>query len=323
MAKNGSDVEAALLAADQALAARPKGHAHRIVLFTDALTHSHITPARLRAALPTSGALLHIGIRGSGRAELMREDEHEWDSVTRPTGGLVSYAGLGDGDAAKLGAPYEEWARTLRLDRVAWEAEGKVELRVPRACTKAKVFEELALDDAAIRRVTLRGQLWAEPVQRTLEVSPEDSRQWAAGLRIAASGRSQRGQDVPPGDVQRSGVAPRPRASSTTDRASAWGGAPEPLCFAGEPPWVGPGPFDRHVWLDARLSQVWRDCGGFGSASVGLETTLNEIVLVDEARGLGHPGAIADRCLELAMWDLELPEAFDEPNEGWHLFVDA
>ena len=80
---------------------------------------------------------------------------------------------------------------------------------------------------------------------------------------------------------------------------------------------------DRHAWLATRLTTAWQECGGEGTAVVGLETTRDEIVLVDDARGLTQKDTVADRCLELFAWDLELPEVFTELHEGWQFFVEA
>jgi len=49
-----------------------RGAARRIILLTDSLTRESLTPARLRGALVTTGALVHVGIPSlSFRSELL------------------------------------------------------------------------------------------------------------------------------------------------------------------------------------------------------------------------------------------------------------
>ena len=59
---NGSDVDLALAAAAEALQKAPRGAPRRVILLTDTLTRESLTPARLRGALATTGALVHVGL---------------------------------------------------------------------------------------------------------------------------------------------------------------------------------------------------------------------------------------------------------------------
>lgn len=333
--KNGSEVEAALLEADRLLAARPATRARRIVLFTDTLTHSKLTPARLRAALPNSGALLHVGVLSHG-STLARDDDHPWQPVARATGGLVWYAPVdADPSAAEdLRQAYEEWVRPLRLDRLELDTYGDVELEVPEALAEGEALTGLALDAVPVQRVTLRGELWAEPVQRTLTVSTPATQLWSA-LVFGSELLDQLSEaEMMPLALYGGAVSPvtsylaiepgvRPSTEGIEYTATGIGfGSVAPRVRMGGT-MVSRPPFDHHAWLDQQLSEAWRTCGGRGGASVGFETTRAEVVLVDEARGLSYRDLVADRCLEQAIWDLELPERFESPHEGWQLFIEA
>lgn len=335
-AKNGSEVEAALLEADRLLAARPAERPRRIVLFTDALTHSKLTPERLRAALPTSGALVHIGVLSGQGAGVMRFDEHPWQPAARASGGLVWHAWVEaePGAADALRDVYEEWVRPLRIDRLSVDTHSRIELELPEALTEGEALSGLALDPVGVRRITLRGELWAEPVQRTVAVSTGATELWSALVFGSPLLNELSEAEMMPLALYGGAVSPvtsylaiepgvRPSTEGieyATGSGSGWGAA-APRVRMGATKVSAP-PFDHHAWLDEKLSDAWRVCGGRGSASVGFETTLAEIVLVDEARGLSYRDLVADRCLEQAIWDLDLPDRFESQHEGWQLFVD-
>lgn len=335
--KNGSDVEAALLEADRLLAGRPAGRPRRIVLFTDALTHSKLTPERLRAALPKSGALIHIGVLSGQGTSLARFDEHPWEPVARASGGLVWHAEVEAeaGAAEALRAAYEEWVRPLRVDRLSVDTHSRVELELPQALAEGEALSGLALDPVRVGRVTLRGELWAEPVQRTVAVSTPATELWSALVFGTPLLNELSEAEMMPlalygGAVSpvtsylaiEPGVRPSTEGIEYTSGTGFGFGAAAPKVRMGATKVYAP-PFDHHAWLDEKLSAAWRACGGRGSASVGFETTLAEVVLVDEARGLSYRDLVADRCLEEAVWDLDLPDRFESPHEGWQLFVDV
>lgn len=336
-AQNGSDVEAALLEADRLLALRPEGPARRIVLFTDARTHSLMTPERLRAALPRSGALLHIGVLSAPGTSLSRFDEHPWDRVARNSGGLVWHAEVEPraDHAEALHAAYEEWVRPLRIDRLSVDTHSPIELDVPTVLAEGETLSGFALDRVGIGRVTLRGELWAEPVQHSIPVSAPATQLWSA----LVFGTSLLGElseaEMLPLALHGGAVSPvtsylaiEPGVRPSTEgieyeSGQGFGfGRGAPLVRFAATSVSGP-PFDHQAWLDGRLSEAWRACGGRGSASIGFETTLAEVVLVDQARGLSFRDLVADRCLEQAVWDLDLPDRFEAEQEGWQLFVDA
>ena len=334
---NGSDVEAALLEADRLLAARPKGRARRIVLLSDTLTHSKMTPERLRAALPLSGALLHVGVLSGRGTSLVRFDDHPWEAVARASGGLVWHAEVeDDADSADaMNTAYEEWVRPLRIDRLSVDTHTRIELEIPEMLAEGEAVSGLALDKLGMGRVTLRGELWAEPVQRTVPVSAEATKLWSALVFGSPLLDELSEAEMMPLAMYGGAVSPvtsylaiEPGVRPSTEgieygtgtgmgfgsgSGGGWGAATS----------VSGPPLDHLAWLDEKLSAAWRACGGRGSASVGFETTLAEVVLVDEARGLSYRDLVADRCLEDAVWDLDLPNQFESEHEGWQLFVEA
>ena len=335
--QNGSDIEAALLEADRLLAARPAGRPKRIVLFTDTLTHSKMTAERLRAALPSSGALLHIGVFSGQGASLVRFDEHAWQSVARASGGLVWHAAVdSEADAYEdLRTAYEEWVRPLRIDRLSVDTHTPIELELPEALAEGEAVSELALDQAGIASVTLSGELWAEPVQRTVAVSTAATQLWSALVFGSPLLDDLTEDEMMPLALYGGAVSPvtsylaiepgvRPSTEGleyTSGFGAGFGGLAGKVRMGGTK--VARPPFDHQAWLAGKLTEAWRTCGGRGSASVGFETTLAEVVFVDEARGLSYRDLVADRCLEQAVWDLDLPERFESVHEGWQLFVDA
>jgi len=333
--QNGSDVEAALLEADRLLAGRSAGRPRRIVLFTDALTHSKMTPERLRAALPSSGALLHIGVFSGFGASLVRFDEHPWQPVARASGGLVWQAAVDPDASEALRSAFEEWARPLRIDRLSVDTHTPVELKLPEALAEGEAVSELALDQDGISSVTLTGELWAEPVQRTVAVSTPATQLWSALVFGSPLLDELTEEEMMPLALYGGAVSPdtsylaiEPGVRPSTEGLEHVSGVG--MGFGGSAPKVRMGgtkigrlPFDHQAWLKGKLAEAWRACGGRGSASVGFETTLAEVVLVDEARGLAYRDLVADRCLEQAVWDLDLPDRFESAFEGWQLFVDA
>ncbi len=337
-AKNGSNVEAALLEADRLLALRPAKRPRRIVLFTDALTHSKLTVERLQAALPNSNALVHIGVLSHQGVSLVRFDEHPWQSVARASGGLVWHAPVeADAGAAEaLRDAYEDWVRPLRLDRLSVDTHSRIELELPEALAEGEALSGLALDPVGIGRVTLRGELWASPVQRTVAVSTPATVRWSALVFGSPLLDELSEAEMMPLALYGGAVSPvtsylaiepgvRPSTEGIEYGSGGGGrgfGAAAPRVRMGGTKVSGP-PFDHHAWLDEQLSDAWRACGGRGSANVGFETTLAEIVLVDEARGLSYRDLVADRCLEQALWELDLPDQFEAEHEGWQLFVDV
>jgi len=335
--QNGSDVEAALLAADRLLAGRSAGRPRRVVLFTDTLTHSKITPERLRAALPSSGALLHIGVFSGQGTSLTRFDEHPWQAAARASGGLVWHAAVDSAADASdaLRAAYEEWVRPLRIDHLSVDTQTPIELELPEALAEGEAVSELALDQAGIASVTLSGELWAEPVQRTVAVSTPATQLWSALVFGSPLLDELSEEEMMPLALYGGAVSPvtsylaiEPGVRPSTEgleHTSGFGtgfGSLAGKVRMGATKLARP-PFDPQAWLAGKLAEAWRACGGRGSASVGFETTLAEVVLVDEARGLAYRDLIADRCLEQAIWDLDLPSRFESEFEGWRLFVDA
>lgn len=335
--QNGSDVEAALLEADRLLAARPAGRPRRVVLLTDTLTHSRMTPARLQAALPSSGALLHIGVFSGQGTSLARFDEHPWQPAARASGGLVWHAAVDpEADAYEaLRTAYEEWARPLRIDGLSVDTHTPIELELPEALAEGEAVSELALDRDGIASVTLSGELWAEPVQRTVAVSAPATQLWSALVFGSPLLDDLSEAEMMPLALHGGAVSPvtsylaiEPGVRPSTEgleHVSGVGmgfGSSSAKIRMGATKVARP-PFDHQAWLAGKLTDAWRACGGRGSASVGFETTLAEVVLVDEARGLAYRDLVADRCLEQAVWDLDLPDRFESGHEGWQLFVDA
>ncbi|HEU5072969.1 MAG TPA: hypothetical protein VFU02_02335, partial [Polyangiaceae bacterium] len=253
------------------------------------------------------------------------------------SGGLVWHAEVEAAPEAADGlrAAYEEWVRPLRIDRLSVDTHSRVELDMPESLAEGEALSGIALDQVSIGRVTLRGELWAEPVQRTVAVSTPATQLWSALVFGTPLLDELSEAEMMPLALYGGAVSPvtsylaiepgvRPSTEGieyTTGFGVGFGSSAPTVRMGGT--MVARPPFDRQEWLRERLSAAWRACGGRGSASVGFETTLAEVVLVDEARGLSYRDLVADRCLEQAVWALDLPDRFESEHEGWQLFVDA
>jgi hypothetical protein len=334
---NGSDVELALGTADRLLAARPAGRTRRIVLVTDTRIPQGQSPERLAVVLRTSGALLHIGVPDHSAPGLQRLDEHPWDVVTRPTGGLVWSAGLGTEyiPLETLKEPIEQWVRPTQLDMVRVVGAGTTAFEPPAVMQEGSGFERFDIDEAQVSSLGIHAALWTRPVQRVLEPSPSAARLWSAlvfGSELL-DGLSE--NEMMPLAIFGGAVSPvtsylaiepgvRPSTEGierkgTSGWGSGSGSAGPTFRMGGSKP--GRIRFDHQGFLQSALQGAWQTCGGRGAARVSLETTRDEVVFVNEAYGLDHPDPTADHCLAEAVWALDLPSPFSSEWDGWTLYL--
>ncbi len=336
---NGSDVDAALAEADSLLYAAPAGAARRIVLLTDGLTRSELTPERLRAALARSGAVTHAGLLESGEPALERLDEHPWASGLRPSGGLVWRAQAStDAERAALGAVFEEWARPLRIDHLSVyspEQSLREELeQLPEMLAEGQGFSYLGIETGAAPWLALQGELWTTPVRATFGSDPGQQKLWS-GLVFGSPTLDElnedemmtlalRGRAVSPVTSYLAiepGVRPSTEGLEETGQGFGLGlsGVGEGGGGSGQ---GGRSSFDRQAFLKKALGDAWRSCGGRpGAARVSLQTTSAEIVAIDAVRISADRTPHLERCLTDAVWDLVLPLEFDEDWSVWNVEV--
>jgi hypothetical protein len=337
--RNGSRVDDALARADALLSKAPAGAARRILAVTDLLTRSATGPAAVHLA---SGALLHVGVMdgGWGGASLGRDDDHPWAKVARATGGLVWTASGSDApvDAAEMARVYEEWARPVRIDKLVVSARGIAEGAIDArpSLLEGEGIEDLRLGDADVTEATIRGELWATPVEKAFRPDDDEARRWSAlafgapEIREALSEPemmvlAMRGHAVSP---VTSLLAIEPGVRPSTEGLEEIGSIGFGSGFGSAHGRLG----GSHATRAARaslqdilhdaLAKGLRACGGEGrAATVVLETTRDEVVDVTSATLMGPRDAAVERCLHEAAWDLDLPPVFSDPWERWTIVI--
>ena len=335
--KNGSAVEEALLEAEKILASAPTGKPRRILVTTDALVRSSLKPERIRAALGSSGAVVHLGVLNADTPSLSRDDDHLWASALRSTGGLVWRAGASDDrdDKKKMRQVYEEWARPLRFDHVRLYSPdlelGAITER-PEILDEGQGFEQLLFTKRDVAWVRVEGELWSKPVQRVIHADAAAGKRWAA-LVFGSSLLDQLSEPemmklaLHGGAVSpvTSYLAIEPGVRPSTEGLD-WGsgtgsgfGSGAPQIRMGATGATGRAtPIDRDKWLRDNLGKSFVACGGKpDTASVSLETTFAEVVDVTRVDLGGLKDPLLERCVREAVWDLMLPVQFDAEWTTW------
>lgn len=336
--KNGSHIDEALARADALLAALPKGTPKRILALTDTRTRQELTPSLLRGQLSKSGALLHVGVVGSpSRTKLERDDAHAWATLTRPSGGLVWQASIDTTDTGEgPKTTYEELARPRQIDHFQVHAQGIApeDIAFPEILAEGESFEDLRLSEKQVPFVEVTGELWATPVRRVLVADEAENRRWAGLVFGSELLYSIEEADMMPLAMMGRAVSPvtsylaiEPGVRPSTEGleefgasgqgfGSAFGGmaggrAAKPLLLA---------TFDKHGFLKGELARGLNACGGEGKkATVWLESTLQEVVLVRAVIEEEKAGSKLVTCLEEAAWEIELPGAFSSSWQGFSI----
>ena len=328
--RNGSRLDDALARADALLAAAPPGFPRRILAITDLRTRSTLTPERLGAVVK-SGALVHVGVAGEGAPAVARDDESPWAAAVRATGGLVWIAAgtAAADDAPAMSRVYEEWARPVRIEKLAVKAAGvpEGELDFGVELLEGEGVEHRRVNAAAVPEVELTGELWARPFRKVLRPDAAHGRLWSAlvfGSELVhdlaepeMAALAVRGGAVSP---VTSYLAVEPGVRPSTEGLD-WSGTGEGGGGFGEGIGLGSigtighggGSYAEPFLRDA-LSAAFRGCpAGAKAATVTLETTLSEVVDVPRVALAGGPDAAVERCLEEAAWALALPSRFSDP----------
>lgn len=335
--RNGSELDRALFEADRLLASSDPGRPRRVVLVTDGRGRAGLTPARLRAATSTSGAVVHIGILGDGEPSLERDDEHPWARALEPNRGLVWYASNDSVKPDKARRVFEEWARPLRLHHFGLavpnlDLQGAEE-ELPPELAEGQGVEALLVEKHVAPRLLAEGRLWTERVSIAIERDVSREKLWSA--LVFGSERlhelsepemmtlAMKGGAVSP---VTSYLAIEPGVRPSTEGLD-WGTG-QGFGFGsgrlgGSHTTVAPLILstERRDFLRDAIAKDWRRCGGRpGGATVELETTLAEIVHVESVT-LADPEPLLERCLTEAVWDLVLPVLFDREQESFTIQV--
>lgn len=329
--QNGSDVDLALARAGELLRRAPKGAPRRVLLLTDTLTRASITPERLRGALASTGALVHVGVPAAGgESEVRRDDAHAWAPAARATGGLVWEAAIDvDGGARaerRRRAAFEEWVRPLRIDllKVVAPGLGEGDLDLPESLDEGEGLRDLRIQTAALPWVRVEGELWAAPVREVFARDPDHGRRWSAlvfGSELLGElsepemmALAFRGGAVSP---VTSYLAIEPGVRPSTE------GLEEEAIGLGGIGLIGTGsggggsgygrmaPPDPRAWILAETRRLREACGA-PPFTLTFETTLDEVVAVGVSGRGGAIDAVSGRCVEEGVWAWDLPGGFVE-----------
>lgn len=333
--RNGSRIDEALSRADALLSKLPARTPKRIVVVTDLLTRSDLTPERVRPLLK-SGAILHVGVMGNGPPGVERDDDHAWSSVPRATGGLLWRASASDApaDAAQMAQIYEEWARPVRIHAFAVKARGIPDgaLDVLPTLPEGEGFEDLRINAADVTDVTVTGELWSTPIRFSMHPDDGEARLWSA-LAFGAPDilyslsepemmvLAQRGHAVSPVTsllAIEPGVRPSTEGLEASGTGEGGGGRGEGIGLGSIGTVChGAGNFDPEAFLRDELRRGLRACGGGArKATIVLETTIAEIVDVPRVT-IEDADTKLEGCVREAMWGVDLPIWFQAPWQSW------
>ncbi|MCA9627354.1 MAG: VWA domain-containing protein [Myxococcales bacterium] len=328
---NGSELGAALDAADELLTDRTGPR--RVVLFTDTLTRSSLTPGKLKGRLRRSRALLHVVDVTLGRSALTRDDAHALSPVAATTGGVMWHGGFDDSDVSRHDA--EELVRPLRLHSPELTAPGVPADVLPSAqeLSEGQAIGLTELVSVPSGFVRLQGKLWQESLARTLSPDAAQSKRWAAlifgqELYSELSEPEMMSLATFGGAVSpvTSYLAIEPGVRPSTEGIE-WGSSGTGMGGGGSGRGIsvrggaGVRSFDTQAWLIKALTPALQRCS-IQKASLRLESTLDELVDVDSqaviVSGRAKPG-VARQCLESAAWALDLPADFRRLRQTFRL----
>lgn len=331
--RNGSRIDEALARADAILQASP-ATARRVVVVTDTLTRSELTPEKIGAVPWKSGAVVHVATVTRGESSVSRNDSSAWAILPRRTGGLFweAFAPSTVDTSARLA--FEEWARPERIHKLV--VNGLTgELALSDALDEGKAIEHFVLADTATVRVDVAGELWSKPVRVTGAPTAEQNKLAAAlffgsfmvdelseaeQMKLAMLGRAV--SPVTSYLAIEPGVRPSNEGLEWGGRGSAGGvgigalvghGHGSLLRGAGGAPIV-----DREAWLRGQLLSFMKSCAPAAKeVTASLESTLDEVVDVGRVELAPTRDAKAESCVREEIWKLELPTgSFDNAFEA-------
>jgi hypothetical protein len=337
--RNGSEVENALLEAEELLARQPRQHPKRILLVTDTRTKEELTPARLRGSVGRSGAIVHLALVDEGEPHLERTDDHEWTVVTRPTGGLVwqAAASVDPKDIQANRAVFEEWVRPLRIHHLSLSAPRVPDTDIEHDETlhEGEGIAHAWIADQAAPWLKIEGELWAQPIRARLDPDAEEGRRWSA--LVFGSPLMNELTDEEMMTLAKRGGAVSPVTSYLAIepgvRPSTEGLDEVDAMGFGSGTGVGQGfgsgrgrltsPDAAVAWLQSELGAHWKRCGGMRSTTLTIETTMREVVEVArEVAQERSDEAAASTCLRKAAWDLQPAALFDDFSwRRWHVKI--
>lgn len=335
--KNGSDVSAALLAAESALAKVPKSRPKRILLLTDGHVASLIDDGAIRASIGTTNAIVHSGrVTVSSGAELAVDESHAWSQALRSTGGLAWTLDAPTMRDDELDEAVLEWARPTRLRNVT--------IGVPHSpllnggldvgeLVEGEGFSQVWLQERALPHVKVEGELWAKPVREVLRPDDATGDRWSAlafGSEVLHTLSepemmvlAKRGQAVSP---VTSFLAIEPGVRPSTEGLEHFGGIGlGGIGTVGHGSGTGHGvslgaTFDHQGFLEDNLRPAFSSCGAKEEVRLTVETTFAEVVLVNHVTTTAAEAGLT-ACLTEAAWNLALTSSFNQAFRAFQLKV--
>jgi hypothetical protein len=329
---NGSRIDLALARADAQLA-RAKDAVRRVLLLTDLQTRELLTPDKMGTGTwgLASGAVLHVATVGTGSPHLARDDASPWAKVPRSTGGLLWRATIDDSDEAA--APFEEWVRPKRIERVVLGGVGAEELE-PFELREGEGVEREEVVASSNPRLSVKGELWSRPIEWSIGPSADETLRWSAlvfgtpllfslspaeQMKLALAGRA-----VSP-VTSYLAVEPGTRPSTEGIEGTVFSSGSSSSCRGswGRTYSTGFEPsFDRRAYLTQALGDALAKCKAKTSAAtVTIETTLAEIVDVREVTEARSRDAAVEACVGEELWAVALPPGFNQQHAVWDVAV--
>lgn len=334
--RNGSELELAVSRADELLAQGAPG-ARRMLVISDTMVRPSLEPKAFGARTLKSRALVHMARVQPGAPSLARQDDDDWATLPRRTGGLFYAAHAADFVDDDMRTTFEEWARPTRIEK--FEITGLTgHGYVPEVMEEGHAYSFFDLKDAGVSRFTARGELWSTPVSRTFEADPDEGRRAAAlvfGSHLHSSLNSgeqmvlaRRGHAVSP-VTSFLAIEPGVRPSidgleeplQVTGIGEGGGGRGEGIGL-GNIGLVGRGGGtpDRDAFLRSMVAAAKAACGAPGRpVHVKVQTTVDEIVHVTDVRVGPDRDAMRESCITEKLWTVELPAMFDSDADEFDL----
>jgi hypothetical protein len=324
--RNGSRIDDALARADAILQASPVAPAgRRVIVVTDTLTRSELTPAKIGAASWKSGAVVHVAVVADGAPSVMRDDDSPWATLPRRTGGLFWNGAASSMIDATTRTVFEEWARPKRIDRLVVKGLSGTFI-APETLDEGEGIDHFVLADTATTRVEISGEVWSKPL-RAVALPTAEQGKLASALIFGSSLWSDLSEDEQM-KVALLGGAVSPVTSylaiepgvRPSNEGLDWGtvGHGDGIGLgqgfgSGHGRLSGSGTLrtvDKTAWLRAQLLSAMRRCSPSSKAvTATLEATLDEVVDVGRVELSPARDATSESCVREELWKITLPSA--------------
>jgi hypothetical protein len=324
--RNGSRIDDALARADSILQTSPVvPAARRVVVVTDTLTRSELTPEKIGAASWKSGAIVHVAVVTSGTPATTRDDDSPWATLPRRTGGLFWNAAAPAMIDASTRTVFEQWARPKRIDKLVVTGLSGT-FMPPDALEEGEGIDHFVIADSATTRVEITGELWSRPLRAVAMPTAEQGKLASAlvfgsSLWGALSESEQMKLALLGGAVSpvTSYLAIEPGVRPSNEGLDWGGGGRGEGIGLGEGFGIGHGQHatsgarvvvDKNAWLRAQLISAMKRCAPSATAATAtLESTLDEVVDVGRVELAPARDAKAEACVREELWKVSLPGA--------------